>query len=187
MDGDRFDSLTRALRDACTRRGVLTTLLAGTFGLLGLADAGAKKGGGKNKNKKKGKGKKGSNNDNRTAPPPPGITCSDGVKNGSESDVDCGGGACARCATGKSCGSRTDCASALCSGGACQACAVAADCGNDVDGSMCACRENAANQRVCTKISGRPFIAGGTCANCQAGEQCILPPGGVECLPPCGT
>src|SRR5262249_40040557 len=41
-------------------------------------------------------------------------SCVDGVQNGAESDIDCGGGACARCAKGKSCTYDADCASGLC-------------------------------------------------------------------------
>jgi hypothetical protein len=118
-------------------------------------------------------------------PCPRGATCGDGVQNGTETDVDCGG-TCPRCAPGQTCATRSDCATALCTGGACQQCVLPADCGLDSDGSMCACRDNAAQQRVCTKLNGR-FIAGGTCADCLAGEQCTLPPGGAECLLPCGV
>jgi len=46
-------------------------------------------------------------------------TCSDGVKNGSETDVDCGGGTCAACANGRSCSVATDCTSGTCTGGVC--------------------------------------------------------------------
>ncbi len=46
------------------------------------------------------------------------ASCSDSVKNGNESDVDCGDG-CAGCATGKQCASGSDCASALCKDGQC--------------------------------------------------------------------
>lgn len=44
--------------------------------------------------------------------------CTDGVKDGSESDVDCGG-ACAGCDVGKTCVVPQDCASGACTGGAC--------------------------------------------------------------------
>jgi hypothetical protein len=47
-------------------------------------------------------------------------SCSDGIKNGAETDIDCGGGACATCTNGKTCSANTDCASAYCSAGACQ-------------------------------------------------------------------
>ncbi|MDB4969509.1 MAG: hypothetical protein JWN44_5198 [Myxococcales bacterium] len=46
-------------------------------------------------------------------------TCSDKLTNGDESDVDCGGGLCPLCNTGKACRLETDCRSKLCVGGAC--------------------------------------------------------------------
>jgi hypothetical protein len=59
MDPCRFDTLTRSLDAPRSRRGALTALLAGTLGLLGLADTLARKGKmGKGK-KKKGKKKRG--------------------------------------------------------------------------------------------------------------------------------
>lgn len=42
------------------------------------------------------------------------TSCVDGLKNGSETDVDCGGSACAPCATGKSCAATLDCAEVSC-------------------------------------------------------------------------
>ncbi|PKN59528.1 MAG: hypothetical protein CVU56_00445 [Deltaproteobacteria bacterium HGW-Deltaproteobacteria-14] len=46
------------------------------------------------------------------------ATCGDGLQNGAETDVDCGGG-CPTCANGRSCAVRTDCASAYCGAGTC--------------------------------------------------------------------
>jgi hypothetical protein len=46
-------------------------------------------------------------------------TCIDGVANGSETDVDCGGGSCPACGIGDQCGMSTDCASNLCDSGVC--------------------------------------------------------------------
>jgi hypothetical protein len=40
--------------------------------------------------------------------------CKDGVKNGSESDIDCGGVTCAGCGTLANCSKPSDCASGLC-------------------------------------------------------------------------
>ena len=40
--------------------------------------------------------------------------CHDGVKDGDETDVDCGG-SCASCATGQFCASGADCVSSICS------------------------------------------------------------------------
>jgi hypothetical protein len=47
------------------------------------------------------------------------------VKNGAESDIDCGGGTCGKCAATKICGVGADCFSGTCSGGVCQRLAVA--------------------------------------------------------------
>jgi hypothetical protein len=52
---------------------------------------------------------------------PPVPTCADGVKNGGETDVDCGGPACSDCSTGRTCSVNADCASNICTGGVCQA------------------------------------------------------------------
>jgi len=41
-------------------------------------------------------------------------TCTDGVKDGTETDIDCGGAACAPCAIAKSCVASTDCVSKGC-------------------------------------------------------------------------
>jgi Ca2+-binding RTX toxin-like protein len=50
------------------------------------------------------------------------ATCRDGVKNGDESDVDCGGTTCGRCGDQKQCAAPSDCgAGASCSAGICDA------------------------------------------------------------------
>src|SRR5262249_25043500 len=50
--------------------------------------------------------------------------CTNMLKDGNETDVDCGGGSCAPCATGKSCAVDNDCVSTdACQGGACVSCA----------------------------------------------------------------
>ena len=46
-------------------------------------------------------------------------TCEDGLKNGDETDVDCGGGCASPCDHGKTCGTANDCASGVCRGGLC--------------------------------------------------------------------
>jgi hypothetical protein len=51
-------------------------------------------------------------------------SCSDGVKNGLETDTDCGGPCATRCADGKGCTKHQDCASGICStAGTCAPCA----------------------------------------------------------------
>ena len=46
-------------------------------------------------------------------------TCEDGVQNGNETDVDCGGGDCPGCNTGETCVDDADCASFECKEAAC--------------------------------------------------------------------
>ncbi len=66
------------------------------------------------------------------------ASCGDGVKNGSESDVDCGG-SCAGCDLGEGCGAPADCLSGVCTAGKCAApgpaCALAA--ADPVTGQRC--------------------------------------------------
>ena len=47
-------------------------------------------------------------------------SCTDLVKNGVETDVDCGGGTCVDCAAGKACLGGTDCVSGSCVLNLCQ-------------------------------------------------------------------
>jgi len=49
------------------------------------------------------------------------ATSTDGVKDGEETDVDCGGKFAPKCAPGKVCNEANDCQSALCNGGTCAA------------------------------------------------------------------
>jgi hypothetical protein len=183
VDPSDFDELTRSLTEPRSRRGALTALLGGTLGLLGLAGAAAKKNGkGKGKKKKK---KKGGGNQNQS---PAAATCSDGVKNGNESDVDCGG-SCPRCANGQGCSTRNDCAGALCPSGTCLVCAVKADCGSDAGGD-CLCQPPAlGGSMVCTS-QRYTNISGGvsSCAVCPPGTMCVnADPGKFDCFKPCGA
>lgn len=47
------------------------------------------------------------------------TSCNDGVQNGDEADVDCGGIECAGCPEGTPCSEGTDCDSGMCTNGAC--------------------------------------------------------------------
>ncbi|MGI5830655.1 MAG: lamin tail domain-containing protein [Bradymonadia bacterium] len=60
--------------------------------------------------------------------------CSDGTKNNAETDVDCGGGLCAMCETGKSCAQSTDCKSLQCVDNVCTGEAV--DCVAPSEGDL---------------------------------------------------
>src|SRR5436189_6012553 len=102
MDPKTFDrwttSVTRVLTGAGSRRRALALGLSGAAGLWHLRNTDETAA--KHKHKKHKKHKQ-----NTQSPPPPPATdpCSNGIKDGSETDVDCGGGTCARCAGGEVC------------------------------------------------------------------------------------
>ena len=86
--------------------------------------------------------------------------CADGLRNGDETDVDCGGpeASCGRCDAGEHCAAATDCASGVCTAGVCQA----PSCTDTV--------KNGAETDV--------DCGGGTCAGCTQGEDCNI---GSDC------
>jgi len=84
-----------------------------------------------------------------TIPP----TCIDGTKNGTESDVDCGGLICPRCDDGDECNQNSDCASGVCENGVCQP-------------PSC---EDGVKNAVETDVD----CGGGTCPACDPGDQCV--------------
>ena len=93
-------------------------------------------------------------------------TCTDSKKNGNETDVDCGGDTCPKCATGKGCSKSDDCVSLFCDTGASKPVCKAASCSDkvkngdetDVDcGGSCSTK--CANSKVCKKD-----------ADCQSGK-----------------
>ena len=104
--------------------------------------------------------------------------CADGVHDGDETDVDCGG-SCGTCAIGKLCAVATDCASGFCSASTCAAkppgmtCNDNAQCGSGIcgangQGNCCAA--------ACTAGSG-------TCAwtGCDGTGACVYPGTTIAC------
>jgi len=93
-----------------------------------------------------------------------GPTCSDGLRNGDETDVDCGGG-CGRCAIGRACRDGADCASGACNAGhICIECLTAANCpGQDTECGSRACVGGAC-------VVG--FVAAGTVLVAQTPGDC---------------
>jgi hypothetical protein len=86
------------------------------------------------------------------------CTCFDAVKNGTETDVGCGGPACAACDQGRKCLQASDCRNQVCTNGTCQA----ATCGDGV-----------LNQNESAVDCGGPCTG---CANgrpCRAGSDCL--------------
>jgi hypothetical protein len=60
------------------------------------------------------------------------ATCTDGVQNGNETDVDCGGGTCPRCRNGKQCKAVGDCFSDICTSMVCIGVGEGQPCGSDL-------------------------------------------------------
>ncbi|MBM3204546.1 hypothetical protein FJZ48_01015 [Candidatus Uhrbacteria bacterium] len=89
---------------------------------------------------------------NGTCNPVNQVTCQDGVFNGAETDVDCGGGVCPRCGINKFCGGNADCLSGLCSSGRCVV--------------VASCNDGVRNQDE-TDVD-----CGGVCAKCANGRNC---------------
>ena len=65
----------------------------------------------------------------RCAPPVMMPNCFDGLLNGAETDVDCGGAQCGKCANGQRCKVANDCTSANCAAGRCAPMAMKKDTG----------------------------------------------------------
>jgi hypothetical protein len=106
--------------------------------------------------------------------------CDDGVKNGNETDVDCGGPDCAkRCGTNADCADPTDCQSGVCTGGKCAqpACNVGGQGGDGV--------KNGSETDVdcggpgCDKCHDGKHC--GQDADCQTGHCDLSTPGGGVC------
>jgi hypothetical protein len=131
--------------------------------------------------------------------------CADLVKNGSETDVDCGG-TCAPakpCADGKSCGTGGDCASGVCTAGVCAvpSCSDLVRNGTETDvncggscpmkcaaGKLCGASDANCADGVCTNGTCQgascgdavkngtetDLNCGGSCAKCGDGKMCLL-------------
>ena len=208
MDAERFDTLLRSLSMNHSRRRALR-LLAGSAlgGLLGRRESGpgeahdllgkCKKKSGEAKKKCLKKAKKhAAQHASETVPPPPPRsrpTCAkDGVKNGSESDIDCGGGICPRCGPGLKCNSRNDCITARCHTGGCQQCSFdsTAPCGTDASGAACACRDflhNGLTFRGCYNTAVAATTVD-SCAQCPPDSLCkrdAFSAFQYNCLTPC--
>jgi len=118
------------------------------------------------------------------------ASCTDGVKNGDETDVDCGG-SCSPCANGTNCLVNSDCQSGVCSGGTCAAGPTCGDgiigpgeqCddGNQSDGDGCSSTCQIENGWQC---NGQPSTCMPICGDglIVGGEQCDgLNLGGASC------
>jgi hypothetical protein len=84
------------------------------------------------------------------------VACFNTTKDGAETDVDCGGGTCPKCATGKACAASGDCTSTFCSTMGTSQCEPNAGC---ADGVV----NNAETDKDC---------GGGTCNKCIYAKTC---------------
>ncbi len=96
---------------------------------------------------------------------PAGPSCTNGMQDGAETGVDCGGGTCPACPLGGGCAANTDCqATTICSGGQCVCGAGRADCNaNPADGCE-------------VSIAGDPNNCGGcgnVCSLANASSTCV--------------
>ncbi len=87
-------------------------------------------------------------------------TCADGVQNGTETDVDCGGGACPGCDDGEMCMVGTDCSSQVC------------------DGQTNTCTSPTCTDGVQNQDETDVDCGGALCPTCDNGEMCMV---GTDC------
>jgi hypothetical protein len=141
-----------------------------------------------------------------SAPPSPPASCQNGVQDGAETAIDCGGGTCAPCLVGQSCAANADCYSRYCSGGWCTAptCSdgvqdaleTGVDCGGPdcaaCNGSSCTsqfeCRSGFCLNGACVVTCPNGYVDGsetdvdcggpGQCARCATGQRCYA---GADC------
>ncbi len=125
----------------------------------------------------------------------PAPTCTDGVGNGLEADVDCGGPSCAPCGAGQSCALPDDCQSRICRLHVCAedagpvTCARSSDCpgGGCLDGvcvPLCAVPLVACSG-ACVDVRFDPSNCGACGQPCQPNERCASGTCAVQC--PAGT
>jgi hypothetical protein len=127
------------------------------------------------------------------------VSCADGLQDGHETGVDCGGAECdaqgKTCAVGVACVVAADCTSAVClANGVCgllpdgSSCTASAQCTNanciGAPGSLICCNTACAGTcQACTMaLTG---VATGTCAPLRAGT--LAPAGQCAASPPCGN
>ena len=174
MDQNRFDTLTRTITTVGSRRAALGTLLAGTLGLLDLAETSARKACPPCKKRKHGKCKA---NKKLNDEPCPDGKCQSGVCVRSDAPAPteepptCPAGECSRnspCGSGCVCldiggGTKRCLALGTCSG--------AGDCASGSCGSGCTCVNPGGRRSGCASTVGCPDVK--CTANSDCGSDCL--------------
>ncbi|UQA57893.1 hypothetical protein [Polyangium aurulentum] len=120
--------------------------------------------------------------------------CDDGMKNGDETDVDCGGTTCTKCTQGKTCQIGGDCESAFCTDGVCCGEVCDAPCFScNIEGSVGTCDFIAKYGEdpsygagmTCLAADGLACTGGGSCGK-AVGSACASPAecASTKCLDP---
>src|SRR5580704_7778888 len=121
------------------------------------------------------------------------LTCTDGVRDGSETDVDCGGPACVPCPTNGGCDVASDCESGVCVGFVCQApsCTdgiqngteTGVDCGGGCP-TGCPAGEGCVGSADCIGLSCTGSVCAPTCTDGEKdGAETGVDCGGYACSP----
>jgi hypothetical protein len=169
VDQHRFDTLTRTISTVRSRRAALGTLLAGTLGLLDLAETSARKACPPCTKRKHGKCKAIKRLNGTDCP---GGTCGNGTCVLSvEQTPTCPAGACSRdnpCGSGCVCldiggGTKRCLALGTCSG--------AGDCASGSCGSGCTCVNPGGRKSGCASTVGCPTVK--CTANSDCGSDCL--------------
>lgn len=92
------------------------------------------------------------------------VECTNGVQDGEETDVDCGGSTCPGCADGLACNDFSDCQSQYCSGSVCAACSGDGDCAPLAD-SYCDAGSCVAKKMDGAACGGPNECLGGNCVD----------------------
>ena len=121
-----------------------------------------------------------------------GDPCNNGMKDGTETDIDCGG-SCTKCSDGQACNDNNDCTSDACVGGMCcnNACGTCQTCSmgqcTDVTpgtSGMCANMEVCGSNATCVGVAGASCIKDGDCLSgtCSNGiKTCAKGGTGTPC------
>jgi hypothetical protein len=207
MDADHFDGFARLIGSPASRRLAVGLIAMGLLG-TGVPDAAAVKCSKQHPCPKCKKCKHhrckpdATKNGNTCAPgkrclngtcTAKTVFCRDGVQNGDETDINCGG-TCPRCANLAVCQSRDDCASAHCHNMICEECPDSGSCELDTDGAQCFCDQPATTtdgapaSRVCDRKDPTQSRVS-NCNECAPGTTCVVENGlsTFNCYKLCGT